>query len=195
MPRGWSLACWTFDRQDHMVLVQSWNRWRGVHSVILCLACPGLLKVIWYSHRQGQKKKKNSLPFCVMDKSFPGGLTVNLGNILVLVLGQEPSVLFPFFFVFLLSYFFNLDCKGQVLLTGEVTNARREGQLSWKCTVLNCIGPFGFLPWEILVAVQRETYSACWVFQCFYNPPNSDMDYRIFDVHTDVDACDCTRGS
>ena len=65
-----------------------------------------------------------------MDKSFPGGLTVNLGNILMLVLGQEPSVLFPFFFVFLLSYFFNLDCKGQVLWTGAVTNARREGQLS-----------------------------------------------------------------
>ena len=22
--------------------------------------------------------------------------------------------------------------------------------------------------------------SACWVFPCFRNPPNSDMDYRIF---------------
>ena len=28
----------------------------------------------------------------------------------------------------------------------------------------------------------------------FHNPPNSDMDYRIFIVHTDVHACDCTRG-
>ena len=25
--------------------------------------------------------------------------------------------------------------------------------------------------------------SACWVFLCFCNPPNSDMDYRIFNVH------------
>ena len=23
---------------------------------------------------------------------------------------------------------------------------------------------------------------ACWVFSCFRNPPNSDMDYRIFNV-------------
>ena len=26
--------------------------------------------------------------------------------------------------------------------------------------------------------------SACWVFSCFRNPPNSDMDYRIFNVCT-----------
>ena len=26
--------------------------------------------------------------------------------------------------------------------------------------------------------------SACWVFSCFRNPPNSDMDYRIFNVRT-----------
>ena len=38
------------------------------------------------------------------------------------------------------------------------------------------------------------TYSARWVFPCSYNPPNSDMDYRIFNARTDVDACDCTRG-
>ena len=30
--------------------------------------------------------------------------------------------------------------------------------------------------------------------QCFHNPPNSDMDNGIFNVHTDVNACDCTRG-
>ena len=29
---------------------------------------------------------------------------------------------------------------------------------------------------------------------CFRNPPNSDMDYRIFNVHKHVNACDCTRG-
>ena len=31
-------------------------------------------------------------------------------------------------------------------------------------------------------------------FSVSHIPPNSDMDYRIFNVHTDVNACDCTRG-
>ena len=26
--------------------------------------------------------------------------------------------------------------------------------------------------------------SVCWVFLCFRNPPNSDMDYRIFNMHS-----------
>ena len=38
-----------------------------------------------------------------------------------------------------------------------------------------------------------QTNDACWVFQCFYNPPSSDIDYGIFNVHSDVTACDCTR--
>ena len=38
------------------------------------------------------------------------------------------------------------------------------------------------------------TYGACWVFQRFRNPPNSDMDYRIFNISTRVYACGCTRG-
>ena len=29
---------------------------------------------------------------------------------------------------------------------------------------------------------------------CFHNPSNSDMYYGIFNVPTDVNACDCTRG-
>ena len=28
---------------------------------------------------------------------------------------------------------------------------------------------------------------------CFHNQPISDMDYRIFIMHTDVNACNCTR--
>ena len=58
--------------------------------------------------------------------------------------------------------------------------------------------------WEIRVAFSRESqlwqsratqpYGARWVFYCFHNPPNSDMDYRIFNVYTYVTACDCTRG-
>ena len=38
------------------------------------------------------------------------------------------------------------------------------------------------------------TNGACWVFQCFHNPPNSDMDYGIFNVCTDVSVYDCARG-
>ena len=38
------------------------------------------------------------------------------------------------------------------------------------------------------------TYGAYWVFYCFHNPPNSDMHNRIFNVRTDVNTCDCTRG-
>ena len=43
-------------------------------------------------------------------------------------------------------------------------------------------------------ASRYPTYCACWMFKCFHNPPNSDMDYRIFNVRTDVNAGDCTRG-
>ena len=38
------------------------------------------------------------------------------------------------------------------------------------------------------------TYCACWVFWCFHNPPNCDMDYRIFNMCTDVNVCDGTKG-
>ena len=27
-------------------------------------------------------------------------------------------------------------------------------------------------------------FSACWVYSCFRNPPDSDMDYRVFIVRT-----------
>ena len=67
------------------------------------------------------------------------------------------------------------------------------------------IVPSGFLPWEIQVAFPGESqlwqwqsfypaYSACWTFRCFHNPPNSDMDYKIFKVCTVGNACDCTQG-
>ena len=34
----------------------------------------------------------------------------------------------------------------------------------------------------------------CWVYNISVskNPPNYDMDYGIFNVRTDVNACDCT---
>ena len=42
--------------------------------------------------------------------------------------------------------------------------------------------------------VALPTFGACWMFKCFHNPPNSDIDYRVFNVGADVNACDCTRG-
>ena len=68
----------------------------------------------------------------------------------------------------------------------------------------NFIVPMGFLRWEIRVAfpgesqlqqsraTQLRVHTGC--FQCFHNPPNSDMDYEVFNVRTDVNACDCARG-
>ena len=38
------------------------------------------------------------------------------------------------------------------------------------------------------------TYGACRVFWCFDNPPNSDMDYGIFNMRTYVNAYNCTKG-
>ena len=54
----------------------------------------------------------------------------------------------------------------------------------------------GCFPREKPAATESRypTYGACWVFWCFHNSPNSDMDYRIFNVRTYVNACDCTRG-
>ena len=60
------------------------------------------------------------------------------------------------------------------------------------------IGNFGLLfPRENQQRQSRATQPtvhACWVFCYLYNSPNSYMDYRIFNVRTDVnDVCDCTR--
>ena len=35
----------------------------------------------------------------------------------------------------------------------------------------------------------------CMLFYCFHNPLNPSMDYGIFNMHTDVNACDCTWGA
>ena len=67
----------------------------------------------------------------------------------------------------------------------------------------NCTVPLGFLLWKIQVAFPGEsqlqqlcypTYDAWWAFWCFLNPPNHDMDNRISNMHTDVNASDCTQG-
>ena len=42
--------------------------------------------------------------------------------------------------------------------------------------------------------VTLPTYSACWMFLWSHNSPNADMDYRIYNVRTGVNVCDCPRG-
>ena len=37
-------------------------------------------------------------------------------------------------------------------------------------------------------------YGAYWVCLCSHNPPNADMNYRIFNVYIGGNAWDCTRG-
>ena len=65
-----------------------------------------------------------------------------------------------------------------------------------------CIVLLEFLPWEIRVAFpgesqlrqSRATQPTVHAGSVFPNPPNSGMDYRISNVRTDVNACDCTPG-
>ena len=61
---------------------------------------------------------------------------------------------------------------------------------------ISLIGNSGCLPRGKPAAIELRysTYGACWVFWCLHNPSNSAMDYGIFNVRTDVNACDCTRG-
>ena len=52
---------------------------------------------------------------------------------------------------------------------------------------------------SMLITLERPRSSSWFFFSltfclCCHNPPNSDMDYRIFIVRTDVNACYCTRG-
>ena len=55
-------------------------------------------------------------------------------------------------------------------------------------TLLSLLGNSGHLTWGKAAATARlalpSPTSACWVVSCFRNPLNSDMDYRIFNMHT-----------
>ena len=42
-------------------------------------------------------------------------------------------------------------------------------------------------------AVLPNPTNACWIFLCFCNPPNTDMDYRIFNVCTWPFLCVCVH--
>ena len=68
----------------------------------------------------------------------------------------------------------------------------------------SCIVSQGFLPWKIWVAFPRESqlqqshatqplvYAGC--YSITSKASNSDVDYKLFHMHTDVNACDGTRG-
>ena len=51
-------------------------------------------------------------------------------------------------------------------------------------TLLSLLENLGHLTSVLGKATAAREASACWVFSCFRNPPNSDMDYRIFNVRT-----------
>ena len=54
-------------------------------------------------------------------------------------------------------------------------------------TLLSLLGNLGRLIWVRLQQPQEQRYPILQVHAgslCFCNPPNSDMDYRIFNVHT-----------
>ena len=72
-----------------------------------------------------------------------------------------------------------------------------RGELTTKLSVWDLSsGKFVLLSPEKPAATEPHypTYRARWVFQCFHNPPNSDMDYKIFNVCKNVNACKYTRG-
>ena len=56
------------------------------------------------------------------------------------------------------------------------------------------MGNLGCFPWGKPAATESRypIYGACWVFLCFHNPSNSDMDYWICHMHSDITAWDCT---
>ena len=61
----------------------------------------------------------------------------------------------------------------------NISMLQQHAHYAWATTIIKLI---------IFVA-----YGTCWLCLCCHNPPNSDVDYRIFIVRTDVNACDCTR--
>ena len=70
--------------------------------------------------------------------------------------------------------------------------------------IQNCIVPLALLSRKIRVAFPGESqlqqsratqptmHAGC--LSVLHNPSNSDIDYRIFNVSSDVTACGCTRG-
>ena len=71
-------------------------------------------------------------------------------------------------------------------------------------TFYNCIVPMGFLPWEIRIAFPGENqrrqsldtlpsgHAGCFSVTVVHQT-SSDMDYGIFNVRAEVNACDCAH--
>ena len=70
---------------------------------------------------------------------------------------------------------------------GKTTVSRSPAVFLFVCFCNSRTVTLGFLPCHIRVAFPG-------VCLCFHNPPNSDMDFKVFNVCTDVNVCDCTRG-
>ena len=101
------------------------------------------------------------------------------------------------------------SCIAHIFLSKKLkcANTHHSCKYTHRHNLLNFLQlycPHGFSPtgnWGCLPqgrpAVKNSrypTYGACWVFWCFHNPSNSEMDYRIFKMRTDVNACVCTWG-
>ena len=119
-------------------------------------------------------------------------------------------VLFAFF-LFSVSTFFTftypLNCGGPWVTTDDsflhflsVLHCPKLGPGGLKA----CTSPDVVFPPLLLLLLSTEwpqssswlfcCYHVCWVCLCCHNLLNSDMDYRIFIMCTDVSACDCTLG-
>ena len=72
------------------------------------------------------------------------------------------------------------DDDNDNLLSMNISMLQQHAHCAWAITIIKLI---------IFVA-----YGSRWVCLCCHNPPNSNMDYRIFIVRTDVNACNCTQG-
>ena len=126
--------------------------------------------------------KRNETPHTPPQKKKSGGEWLILGGeefflqcqLVVLLAEKEKSEsLLPILkSFFILKMFFSfLEC----------------GWFFFNNCISNCISPignFGCFPWRNPAAtVMYLTYGACWVFYCFHNPWNSDMDCSIFNMH------------
>ena len=85
-----------------------------------------------------------------------------------------------------------LDCSR---LPGQITS------ILFIYLFYDCIVPLGFLSWDIRIAFPRESRlrqshatQPTVLSGCFSASIIHRVDYRIFNVHTHVNACDCTRG-
>ena len=79
-----------------------------------------------------------------------------------------------FFFFFFFFLYLQLHCQN------GISPIRNSGSFLWGKPAVT--------------ELHNQIHSACWVFYCFNNPPNSDMNYTILNARTDVNARDCTQG-